>query len=848
MRKLLSLPPCLVPAFHEVEGVDKSIYYCTSDPIGRRVGSGGGTTWLLQQAAADSQFRFRLGDGKEPTERCIIVHAGGQSRRMPAYAPSGKILTPMLPMHGDLYGPSLLSMQLPLLERIMEVAPSSLRTLIVSGDVLITASEHLDPLPSADVVCYGLPASWERLSHHGVYAMPKSSPTQLDFMLQKPSHEELEAHASTHDYLLDIGLWLLSDRALRLLHTRSTNEQGEVQFYDLYSDFGGSLGLHPTEHDDELASLSVAVLPLPEGRFLHFGSCADLISSSSILSGRSNPERLWVENSCTDGWRLTSDNIVTGVPENDWRLCLQSGQCLDVVPLRSGGYALRPYGFSDQFRGLLSDPVTTFIGKPIIKWMSDRGLNISDFGDDCDIQQVPLFPVVNDLRDAAPLLRWMLQDSISDVVVRQTYLNMPRLSAQQISDDADVKTLAEQRLQMRRSRYNESQAFSGLRRHLATTVRRGGRYPDVTALVTPVEVSSPLRIDVSGGWTDTPPFCLYHGGAVVNVAIDLDGQSPLSCSLSPIDEPVIRMRSVDLNTSEDVRSWEQLRDYAHLGEAFSISKAALSLAGFVPEFCTQSFSSLEEQLDGHGFEIVTHSRVPAGSGLGTSSILAATVLEAVGRSFALGWNREDVCQLTLVLEQLLTAGGGWQDQYGGAYVGAKLLTTIPGSHQRPFVQPLPTKLWTHPELAPCHLLYFTGITRMARQILAEIVREMYLHNPVQRQLLANMKDEAFAMASAIREVQTATDVYAAYVRYGQLLRINWQRNKQLDPGCQPPTIARLTELIDDLCEGYKLPGAGGGGFLYMVAKDIEAAQRIRHLLTEHALSPTARFYDMTIHQ
>ena len=48
MKKLLSLPPNLVHCFHELEGVDSSEWFCTSDPIGAKLGSGGGTTWLLQ--------------------------------------------------------------------------------------------------------------------------------------------------------------------------------------------------------------------------------------------------------------------------------------------------------------------------------------------------------------------------------------------------------------------------------------------------------------------------------------------------------------------------------------------------------------------------------------------------------------------------------------------------------------------------------------------------------------------------------------------------------------------------------------------------------------------------------
>ena len=48
MKKLLSLPPNLVDVFHEVTGLSREEYFCTCDPIGHRLGSGGGTTWLLQ--------------------------------------------------------------------------------------------------------------------------------------------------------------------------------------------------------------------------------------------------------------------------------------------------------------------------------------------------------------------------------------------------------------------------------------------------------------------------------------------------------------------------------------------------------------------------------------------------------------------------------------------------------------------------------------------------------------------------------------------------------------------------------------------------------------------------------
>jgi galactokinase/mevalonate kinase-like predicted kinase len=81
---------------------------------------------------------------------------------------------------------------------------------------------------------------------------------------------------------------------------------------------------------------------------------------------------------------------------------------------------------------------------------------------------------------------------------------------------------------------------------------------------------------------------------------------------------------------------------------------------------------------------------------------------------------------------------------------------------------------------------------------------------------------------------------------GKLVRKTWIQNQAIDKGTNPIEVKQMTDLIDDLCLGYKLPGAGGGGYLYMVAKSPEAAARIRKILTENKLSQNARFVDMSL--
>ena len=202
------------------------------------------------------------------------------------------------------------------------------------------------------------------------------------------------------------------------------------------------------------------------------------------------------------------------------------------------------------------------------------------------------------------------------------------------------------------------------------------------------------------------------------------------------------------------------------------------------------------------------------------------------------WDRNEIGRRTLVLEQLLTTGGGWQDQFGGLSQGVKLLQTGSGFEQNPVVRWLPSDLYTQPEYRACHLLYYTGVTRTAKKILAEIVRKMFLNQHDELAILRDMKAHTMDMYEAIQRQN--------FNEMGRLVRKTWAQNQAIDSGTNPDDVRRLTSMIDDLCLGYKLPGAGGVGDLYMVAKDPQAAVRIKQILNANDSNPNARFVDMTL--
>ena len=871
MKKLLSLPPNLVGCFHDVTGLSHDEFFCTNDPVGHKLGSGGGTTWLLQQA-----HEWLNG------ERCIVLHAGGQSRRLPSYAPSGKILTP-IPVfrweRGQRLSQSLLDLQLPLYERMMAQAPQRLTTMIVSGDVYIRAAERIGQIPDADVVCYGLWLDASIAKDHGVFVSDRRSPNVLKMMLQKPSTEQLSELLKDHFYLTDIGIWLLSDRAVKLLMKRSMKEDGTLKEYDMYSEFGCTLGTHPTIDDPELHELSVAIVPLQGGEFYHFGTSGEMISSTMAIQNIVNDQRdimhhdrkphpsiftqnaitkisfteqnqnIWIENSCVgEHWTLSHDHIITGVPDNDWTITLEPGQCVDIIPIGETQYCVRRYDINEKFAGAAQqekrfpvlDSLDGLDNLDNLESIAVGFLSAEDISNVANLRRLFAQRKVFRSRNWPALARnWQhsvfYQLDLDDAAREFKEMNLSQPAALPV--EAPLMT----RIHDCMFRGDSDGAFSLLREGLTAGVLASKQTPRLS--VYPDQIvwgRSPVRIDLAGGWTDTPPYCLMEGGSVVNIAIELNGQPPLQTYIKPCKEPHIILRSIDLGAMEVVETYEQLAAYNKVGSPFSIPKAALVLAGFQPGFSQETYPSLRAQLEafGCGIELTLLSAIPAGSGLGTSSILAATVLGAVNDFCSLAWDKNEIGRRTLVLEQLLTTGGGWQDQFGGVLGGVKLLDTQRGFDQNPRVRWLPDAVFTQPEYAQCHLLYYTGITRTAKKILAEIVRRMFVNHHQQLLQLREMKAHSMDMYEAIQRQD--------FLAMGQLISKTWQQNQRIDSGTNPDSVRRITDLIDDLCLGYKLPGAGGGGYLYMVAKDPEAAARIRQILTMQQPNANARFVDMTL--
>lgn len=916
---------------------DARPWFATCDPPGGKLGSGGGIAQLLSDAYTADGGTF---DEWLEAKKRLVLLAGGQSRRLPSYAATGKALMPVPVMrwsHGQRLDQTLLDLQADDYARILAQAPDSAKILIASGDVYLKFPEEMPSIPQADVVGFGMMVSPEVASHFGVFFSPRASQGEVTFFLQKPTPEKIRELAADYSYFVDTGLWLLSAKAASLLMKRC-GWQGKgfagdrATNYELYAQFGPSLGKNPVESDSEINALTVSIVPMAGAEFYHFGTTRQMIESLSGLQNRStgrieqddflrkphpdmyvlnssfafkkrSPDHrmLWIENcALPDEFLPSGENALTGLPAGNWTFSLALGDCIDCVPVGESAFVIRNYGFDDPFSGPIEKAL--WMGRPAIEWFEKRGLSLAQAGiaPDTDIQEAPIFASVENLTSS--WIDWLLNPT-DHPGAAEAWLAGPRFSAREIGEQVNLARLLAQRRELSANasqrfwEHRSSNPFFRVDLENAATIYAAGshdlplpttdssdalrrmheqaflfavqrarkqdsstaesnafaalseRIIDFCRPVTPQNsliddqilwARSPVRLDLAGGWSDTAPFCLKHGGAVVNIGVDLNGQPPVQVFAKVCQERHILIRSIDLGAQTIVRSFAELENCSQVGDPFSLAKAAFCLAGFHPRFHRGAPATLDQLLGefGGGIEVSLLAATPKGSGLGTSSVLAATLLAALASTGGLGWDREEIFRRTMALEQMLTSGGGWQDQAGGIYHGVKLVETMPGLDQVPTVRWLPEQLLGPLTANRMALLYYTGMTRVAKNILQEIVRGMLLNSHSKMEVLFAIRNHARAAYQSIQK-ENWTDLC-------RVVQTSWELNQALDAGTNPPAVASILSSVKDYTAGVKLLGAGGGGYMLLLAKDEEAGNRIREKLTSAPPNPRARFVDFSI--
>lgn len=412
-----------------------------ADPQGHRVGSGCSTLFCLMQVLARELERTPVERPDWPAMeqilrrlRILIIHAGGDSRRVPAYGPCGKIFSPV---PGEATGPliaTLFDRLFPLFRDLPAGRAGAGQVAVTAGDALMRFDPATVRLDRPGIVALGAYATPEAASKHGVFCVGGDGDVRL--FLQKPSPADQARYGAINPNgktILDIAV-MSFDAASAVTMFRAFDvtpgakgpafspamEQLVLQRgLDLYREISCALGSEATaEHHRNSAVASGSTWPaellanahaalskvplgvqvLPQCTFLHFGTTRQLVTSGLELLqydlGAGVPDAcLSINNRCVDGgriegvqcWvegchlaaplRLAGQNVVVGV-DVDSPLELPRGGCLDVIAGKTHGgrpaWFVRCYDIGDTFKDTL-ECGGTFLGRPMREWLDAVG-------------------------------------------------------------------------------------------------------------------------------------------------------------------------------------------------------------------------------------------------------------------------------------------------------------------------------------------------------------------------------------------------------------------------------------------------------------------------------------------
>lgn len=605
--------------------------------------------------------------------------------------------------------------------------------------------------------------------------------------------------------------------------------------------------------------------------------------------------------SCDGPLVLPGPNLVTGLSIGRRGLRLPSGLGLTGVPVAGKAMTAILFGLDDSFKD-----GSSFLNRPLESFIARHGLAEADLwapGEARTLWTARLW-VVGTGAQAMAAAAWMASDKAASPAQSAAFRKAKRLSLAQVIRATDHARLIAHRQEVQRRVRAASVAARAqangllpcevLLADLRTSAEKRAATQDLLALAktageplvcarllaladtvgkrnqsglmdqallevaksvaaevhaaAPAKISAvredqavwataPARIDLSGGWSDTPPICAEMGGTVVNLAVSLCDQYPIQCVVKRRAEPVIAISSIDLGARSVIASSAQLLAKPDPRRWDALAVAAISLSGLAPASARIPLKKHLESIGG-GFELTLFSALPKGSGMGTSSILSATVLAALARATGRPLSHEELCARTLLLEQVLTTGGGWQDQVGGVVPGVKIARSRPGPDQRPVVHALPLPPNCAAMFNERAVLMFTGVQRMAKGILQGVVGRFLRREGDMLRTVENLKAGAERLALALSADDTQAAV-RAIAQYGQYKR-------GIDPGSTNARVeAVLSPFARDI-DARLLCGAGGGGFAMVIAKDPQAAARIRHRLATNPPNPLAREFPFRV--
>lgn len=879
------------------------------DRDGQRVGSGGATLEVLKYLRSQEESFEKL--------RVLVIHSGGDSKRVPQYSALGKLFSPVphkLPngRNSTLFDEFMIC---------MSSVPSRIREgmVLLSGDVLLLFNPLQIDYNNVGAAAISFKEHVETGKNHGVYLNGENG--NVKCCLQKKSVEVLRSVGAVNDSNcvdIDTGALIFSTEMMESLYSliaapedydRHVNARTRLS---LYADF-----LYPLAEDSTLEDFykekpegefcpeltaarervwkvlrpyRMKLLRLAPAKFIHFGTTREILGLmnggvdeykdlgwsrivgssikgdtagyNSVLSSRSTiGEGCYLEVSYVHRNSKIGDHCVLSYIEVSDRE-IPDNVVLHGLKQRDGSFVVRIFGIGDNPKenklfGRDLDELEQKLGVRLWEnsahslWEANLYAEADNIQDGVDAA-LNLYRIVND-ESAADIEQWRNAEKKSlcsgfnaadpDAIIAWNKRMEDLVAMDEITKAIRHKVPA-QKLQKRttltkvqrewlKKRLDKSDFGERMRLHyylgvvledeneiqecfhiiqaemLEATVKSLSYNENARIVTDRHTVNLPLRVNWGGGWSDTPPYCNENGGTVLNVAILLNGKKPVEVTLERIDELKIVFDSRDMDVHGEFDTIEPLQATGDPFDPFALQKACLLACGIIP----QKGYKLEDILRRLGGGFVMHSEVtdvPKGSGLGTSSILSAACVKAVFEFTGIEFTEEDLYAHVLAMEQIMSTGGGWQDQVGGATPGLKYMSSMPGLKQEIKVTHVELPESARKELDERFVLIYTGQRRLARNLLRDVVGRY----------VGNEPDSLFAL----EEIQKTAALMRFELERGnvdgfaKLLDYHWELSKKVDAGSSNTLIEQIFSSIEEMIDGRLVCGAGGGGFLQVILK------------------------------
>ena len=895
------------------------------DEGGVRVGSGGATLSVL---------RYLNSHGGWKGKRVLVIHSGGDSKRVPQYSALGKLFSPVPHMLPDGRSSTLFDEFL----IAMSAVPGRIREgmLLLSGDVLLLFNPLLIDWSGSGAAVVSFKENVETGKDHGVYL--KGSDGNVKSFLHKQSIDTLRSVGAVNEagcvdidtgmilFGVDVldSLWSLISSGHKLDESKYRAFVNDKVRLSLYGDFQYPLATDSTleqfyrekpegEYSDELHDCRTAVwsalrpyrlklLRLAPAKFIHFGTTAEILE---LMTGG-------VENYSELGWSAVTNSSASAPSYNSVisphasigsgvyaevsyvhsAATVGSGTVLSYIDIHDevipphvvlhglkqtdGKFVCRIFGVGDnpkenklfgkelppKFGVLWFAPI--YPEKDTIREAVTAALDLYEKVANEDWESIERGKsLASGFNDADPeaILAW--NKRMAELVAMNDIQLMidhhkPVTEARPLPELTPIQHQWMER-HLGRSDFGEAmrlhyyigtalggtdgereitEAFSSLSSAILTSTLEGlQENKEARIIKDTVEVKLPLRVNWGGGWSDTPPYCNENGGTVLNAAILLNGERPVSVRLRRLEEKKIVFESRDMDVHGEFDTIEPLQKTGDPYDPYVLQKAALLACGVIPS----KGGTLEEVLErlGGGFWMDTEvTGVPKGSGLGTSSILAAACVKALLTFLGIDYDEDMLYERVLCMEQIMSTGGGWQDQVGGVTDGIKYITSKPGLAQTISVSHLALDEKTMKELNERFCLIYTGQRRLARNLLRDVVGR-YIGNEPDTVYALNEIQRVAALMRFELERSHVDD-------FAELLSEHWKLSQLIDSGSTNTLIDQIFDACDDLLSGKMICGAGGGGFLQVVLKKGVSKAQLQKRLKEVFSDTDINVWDATL--